>query len=176
MTSVASFVSEIHPTPFPEKILRALNIIGIHLGRIVWPWPLSFGYPFEGKWSFNIFFIIGILTVSVVLYFLFKRKRSLTILGLLLFGIYLLPVLQVFPEMDNSMIYDRYLAIPLIGIFIILFEVFKKVITIIIRSTQKFSWKDGLVGKAIPDEILEDGIYPIQFTKLIEILKSQQEK
>ena len=38
---------------------------------------------------------------------------------MLLFIIYLLPALSIFPDMPNEKIYDRYLALPLIGIFMI---------------------------------------------------------
>ena len=43
--------------------------------------------------------------------------------------------------------------------------------TIRIRRTQKFSWGQGLVGEPTADEILEDGVHPINFTDLIQILE-----
>ena len=43
--------------------------------------------------------------------------------------------------------------------------------TIRIRRTQHFSWSKGLVGEPTPDEVLKDGIHPIDFMSLIEKLK-----
>ena len=50
------------------------------------------------------------------------------LLGLLIFVIYLIPVLHIFRDIPNAKIYDRYLAIPLIGIFILIeaMEIFKE--------------------------------------------------
>ena len=46
--------------------------------------------------------------------------------GLLVFGVYMLPAIQVF-EMPNSLIYDRYLSIPIIGLFLILLGILNKI-------------------------------------------------
>ena len=43
--------------------------------------------------------------------------------------------------------------------------------TISIKRTQKFSWSGGLVGQPTPDEIIEDGIHPIDLKDLVETLK-----
>lgn len=114
-------------TPLLERIPRALNILGVHISRIVWPTSLSFVYPFDNKWTMDVYFYIGLLFVLVTIFFLLIKRKSLTTLGLLLFGIYLLPVLQIFPEVQNGAIYDRYLAFPLIGIFLIIVSLLMKI-------------------------------------------------
>lgn len=109
-----------------NRIPRAFNLLGTHIEHIVWPWFISFGYPFDNEWSFNLSFVIGLIALIIALIVIIKKRNSFESLGLLIFGIYLLPVLQVFPEMPNSKIYDRYLAIPIIGIFIIIISLVNK--------------------------------------------------
>jgi tetratricopeptide (TPR) repeat protein len=115
------------PTPLLERIPRAFNILGNHLSRIVWPNALSFGYPFENKWNMDIYFYIGLLFVLLTIFFLLIKRKSLITLFLLFFGIYLFPVLQIFPEMQNAVIYDRYLALPIIGLFFIIVTLLIKI-------------------------------------------------
>jgi hypothetical protein len=118
-------VLNIVDTPFLERIPRAFNIIGIHVSRIIWPNPLSFGYPFDNKWTIDIYLFIGLVITLIGIFFIIKKRKSMITIGLLLFGIYLAPLLQVYPEFLNATpIYDRYLAIPLIGIFIVLIGIF----------------------------------------------------
>jgi hypothetical protein len=56
------------------------------------------------------------------------KKRSLEVVGLFIFGCYLLPVLQIYPEIDNHLVYDRYLAVPIIGIFIMVLGIYSSLI------------------------------------------------
>jgi hypothetical protein len=114
-------------TPILERFLRSFNLLGIHLSHIVWPWPISMGYPYDYQWHFNVYFIIGVLFVLVTIAQFFIKRKSLITLGLLLFVIYLIPALQIFPEVQNAHIFDRYLAIPLLGIFIVLISIIIKV-------------------------------------------------
>ena len=107
-------------TPFLERIPRAINLIGIYLEHIVWPWPLSFGYPFENHRSFDLHFVFGLIFLITLLAFGIFRKKSLVFLGLSVFLVYLLPILQIYPEMVNAKVFDRYLAMPLIGLLIVL--------------------------------------------------------
>ncbi|WP_242157535.1 tetratricopeptide repeat protein [Aestuariivivens sediminis] len=109
-----------------ERTLRAINILGHHLSRIAWPNELSFGYIFLWRkeynfhWytNFDLFTVIGLVFILVLMVLFFRYRNSLITLGMLLFIIYLLPVLSIFPDMPNEKIYDRYLAIPLLGIFL----------------------------------------------------------
>lgn len=114
-------------TPILERILRSFNLMGIHLSHIAWPWPISLGYPYDYQWHLNIYFIIGVFFVLATIILFFIKQKSLITLGFILFVIYLLPALQIFPEVQNAHIFDRYLAIPLIGIFIILVSIISKI-------------------------------------------------
>jgi hypothetical protein len=107
-------------TPFLERIPRAFNILGIHLSHIIWPTKLSFGYYYSMRWAIDMYFITGLLLTGLALLFFIKKRKSLITLGFLVFMIFMLPVLQIIPEMPNNHLYDRYLAIPLIGVLIIL--------------------------------------------------------
>lgn len=110
-------------TPLLERFPRAINILGVYISHFVWPWPLSFGYPFENKWSFDLNLTIGILFILLLIFFLVKKTDLIISLGLLVFVIYLLPIVQIYPEMSNAKIFDRYMALPLIGLFIVISRV-----------------------------------------------------
>lgn len=105
---------------FSNRILRAFNVIGTHLEHIVWPWNSNYGYPFNDQWEFNFSFVLGGAIVLLAIVLIIKKWKSATCLGLFIFGFYLLPVLHVVQEIPNAKIYDRYLLIPVIGLFIIL--------------------------------------------------------
>ncbi|WP_223550795.1 tetratricopeptide repeat protein [Aestuariivivens sp. NBU2969] len=115
-------------TPLFERLMRAINIIGIHLNRITWPNELRFGYEFlwpkanDFHWytNFNLYSLIGLLFIFVLIFLFFKYRKSYITLGMLFFIIYLAPALSIFPDLPNEKIYDRYLALPLIGIFIVI--------------------------------------------------------
>ena len=115
----ATFIGEITQTPFFDRILRSFNIIGIHISHILWPWPMTFKYPFDNIWSFDIYFGVGVLYILLLGFFIFTKLRSLVTLGLVIFGAYLLPTLQIFGDFTGGKIYDRYLDVPLIGLIII---------------------------------------------------------
>ena len=47
-------------------------------------------------------------------------------------------------------------------------------VKILIRETQGFSWSKGLEGQSTPDEILEDGIHPVDLKTLIAKLEQKE--
>ncbi|WP_242135029.1 hypothetical protein [Aestuariivivens marinum] len=116
------------PTPLFERVFRAINIFGVHLSRMVWPNELTFGYEFlwpkvyEFHWytNFNFYSLIGLLFIFILIFLFFKYRKSYITLGMLFFIIYLAPALSIFPDLPNEKVYDRYLALPLIGMFMVL--------------------------------------------------------
>lgn len=114
---------------FLERIPRAFNFIGMYLSHIIMPWPLNLGYPDYFKWKFDILFITGLFCVLLYILLLIKRRNTLETLGLTIFFIYLLPVLQIFDDMPNDKVYDRYLAVPFIGILITLISILFRIIS-----------------------------------------------
>jgi hypothetical protein len=116
----APFVSLEASTNISNRCLRAFNVIGTHLEHIVWPWNINYGYSFNNNWELNFAFVLGLIFAILSLGVIIKKWRSLESLCFFLIGIYLLPVLHVVQEMPNTKIYDRYLAIPIIGLLIIL--------------------------------------------------------
>ena len=47
-------------------------------------------------------------------------------------------------------------------------------VKILIRETQHFSWSKGLMGQPTPNEILEDGIHPVDLKTLIAKLEQKE--
>jgi tetratricopeptide (TPR) repeat protein len=108
---------------FLERIPRAFNIIGCQVTHIFKPWPLNFGYPFNINWSIDMYFILGVLFTAVFSVLAILKRNKIILLGFILFILYLLPTLSIYPDMNNDKVYDRYLAAPFIGILIALIPV-----------------------------------------------------
>jgi hypothetical protein len=107
------------PLPVADRILRAFNILGAHTLLVVKPHPLNFGYPFDQSPALDLNFFVGAMVVAALLHRMIRRPRSLAALGLLLYVVYLLPVLQVVVEINNAIVYDRYLFVSLLGAAIV---------------------------------------------------------
>jgi len=116
-------------TPFLERIPRAIHYLGFHIQHIIWPYPLNVSYVSSKVVSDNTYFTIGLLFLLIALIIFIWRKKSIYMLGISVFLIYLLPVLQILPEMSNDHLYDRYLLIPQLGAYLLFVAlIFSKVI------------------------------------------------
>jgi hypothetical protein len=105
----------------PDKLIRAVKILGAHTKIALLPWPLNFGYPFDAGNALDLNFYLGAALIAALLWVLVYRRRSVVTLGLLIFVVFLLPISQLVVEISNAMIFDRYLMISLLG-FAILVE------------------------------------------------------
>jgi hypothetical protein len=105
--------------PLLEAVLRGIRILGAHLLIALKPHPLNFGYPFDLAGSFDLDFAAGALVLGGLAASLAYRRRSIASVGLLIFVVYLFPVLQIFVEVSNAAVYDRYLFLPVLGLCLI---------------------------------------------------------
>lgn len=103
-----------------ERLPRAVKILGAHTRLAVWPHPLSFGYPFDGSVSVDPNLLGGLVAIVVIggLAWWFRRER-VVLLGLAVFVLFLVPVLQLHGSLNNASIYDRYLFLPTFGLAIV---------------------------------------------------------
>jgi hypothetical protein len=107
---------------FGERLVRGVRIMGEHFFLLVWPERLSFGYPFEPLGRFDVSFWCGFVGI-LLLFLLIVRSRSWNVrLGAVLIIGYLLPISQVFYDLHNAAIYDRYLFVPVLGAGMLLGE------------------------------------------------------
>ena len=113
--------------PSTEKVgedrfdpLKTIRVRGAHTLQAVLPVPLNFGYPFEASFSRDADFLAGLGVLAATALTLIRCPRSMTTLGLCLYVVYLLPVLQLTPGLANAGVYDRYLCVPVLGIAIAL--------------------------------------------------------
>lgn len=111
---------------FDERLVRGVRIVGEHFFLLVWPERLSFGYPFKPLGSFDVSFWLGFFGI-LFLVFLIVRSRSWNVrLGAVLIIGYLFPISQVFNDLHNAAIYDRYLFVPVLGAGMLLGEGFSR--------------------------------------------------
>ncbi len=102
--------------PLFDRIVRGVKILGAHALLGLKPFPLSFGYPFNDATVIDLNALAGLAVILIFLFFVLRRRRHAATLGLLIFLVYLLPALQIFVQIFNAFIFDRYLFIPVIGL------------------------------------------------------------
>ena len=107
---------------FIDRILRGLQIFGHHFELAAWPNPLNFGYPFSYSGEINIHIIIGILGIGTGIILFAYCKDLLIRMALLLVVCYLIPVSQIFVDLFNASVYDRYLYLPVLGFGILVWK------------------------------------------------------
>lgn len=105
---------------WPEKILVAGRAIWFYLGKILWPWQLTFIYP---RWSIDAtlwwqwLFPISAVAVVVVLFLLRHRWGRSPVVAALFFGGTLFPALSfvdVYP-MRFSFVADHFQYLAMVG-------------------------------------------------------------
>jgi len=106
--------------PLLSATARGIRILGAHLILALKPYPLNFGYPFDYSWSFDSDFAAGALVLGALAVAIAFFRRSIASVGLLIFVVYLFPILQIFVEVSNATVYDRYLFLPVLGLCLIL--------------------------------------------------------
>ena len=110
--------------PVREMIESAISRIPAfpqYLGKIFFPVNLSV-HPQVNEISM----VWGILAIAVTIALVFfsgSFRKPLTILGILWFLLFLLPVLAV-PKIFNDLVYEHRLYIPMIGILLVLSQTF----------------------------------------------------
>lgn len=113
--------SLISGVPFGERMVRALQILGTHTKLALFPYPLNFGYPYDFTGTFDVSFFIGLAILIFIGLTVFFRQWLLC-LGGSLFFLGLFPVLQLFNDLNNATVYDRYLFVSVVGLGIVIGE------------------------------------------------------
>jgi hypothetical protein len=113
--------------PFMNRLIRADKILGAHVTLAVKPFPLNFGYPFDDSLQLNADFWVGLSLLTLFVVLIALRSNKIMTFGLFLIITYLLPSLQLFVSIDNAVIYDRYLFIPIVGFGILLERIFSAI-------------------------------------------------
>lgn len=110
---------------FLLQLINALKIIGWQFYVMVRIYPRSFGYPFVENEIDGYFFLGLFVSLSFVAAFIFIKNKFIRS-GILLWFVYLAPVLRVFYSASNAGVFDRYLFLPLFGISLILYGILKE--------------------------------------------------
>jgi hypothetical protein len=139
--------SELTSVPMLERLPLALKIVGAHARLAVWPFSLSFGYPFDGSARPDSKLGAGILALFVlgVAGWVWRRER-LVLFGAVAFVAFLVPVMQLHGSLNNASIYDRYLFLPILGLAVLVERVAR-------ASAERAGWPSivhsAVVGAAI---------------------------
>jgi hypothetical protein len=107
------------PVPLGERLILGIRVLGAHTTLVLWPSELSFGYPFVRQFDLDAPFWAGLLVLAVFTVALSARPRSTYFLGAAWYLLYFLPILQLFRNVPNAVVYDRYAFLPIFGIALI---------------------------------------------------------
>src|SRR6266702_4501505 len=99
-----------------ESALNTEAAIPRYLLKVVWPVNLAVLYPFDPNWKWGLAGLL-IMTVVTLVAWRFRNRSRYFLFGWLWFVATLLPVIGIIPFGLHS-IADRYMYIPLSGLFI----------------------------------------------------------
>ncbi len=111
----------LHQLPLSIRIENAVVCYGLYLWKTIWPARLTALYPYPAN-SFPVWQVIlsALLLAGVtVLVLVFRRKRYLLI-GWLWFLGTSIPIIGLVPIVGAAVMADRYVYVPLIGIFVMI--------------------------------------------------------
>ncbi len=114
-------VGGLHQLPLWIRLENAVVCYGLYLWKTIWPARLAALYPYPAN-SFPIWQVTLsalVLAAVTVLVIVFRRKRYLLV-GWLWFLGTAIPVIGLVPIVGAAVMADRYVYVPLIGIFLMI--------------------------------------------------------
>jgi len=110
------------------RIIRAFKMFGFYSIHVFKPIPLSFGYPFSNPADLDKYFWAGIFALIMLMSMISWRRNRIILFGAAIYIFFIFPALQLFGRLVyNASIYDRYLAVALLGICILFERVFANI-------------------------------------------------
>jgi tetratricopeptide (TPR) repeat protein len=104
--------------PLSTRIANVVNSYVSYLWRMIWPWPLSFYYPYAAIGIFRAFTCSLVLLAISLAAFFTRQNKSYFLFGWLWYLVTLIPVIG-FVQVGSQAMADRYTYIPSIGILVI---------------------------------------------------------
>ncbi|HEV2691272.1 MAG TPA: tetratricopeptide repeat protein [Verrucomicrobiae bacterium] len=102
-----------------ERIQNAFVSYARYLGKTFWPENLANPYPHPGHWPQSlVIFSIGLFILSCLVALLLARKFPFVFVGWFWFAGTLIPTIGLV-QVGGAAMADRYMYVPVIGIFII---------------------------------------------------------
>ena len=109
-----------HYYSYPQRITLVLYEVSFYVFKFIIPADLSacYSYPrlINGALPTGYYLIAMISLVMIVTTFIFRRKIQSVSAGMLLYGVVLLPVLQIIPFNNASLVADRYAYLGVVGL------------------------------------------------------------
>jgi tetratricopeptide (TPR) repeat protein len=103
-------------TTLGERLSGAIRILGAHTWLVFKPHPLNFGYPFEIPFSVDSNFLLGLGVLLAWVVSAIRSRTSITTVAISFYLVFLAPALQLFGDIRNAIVFDRYLFMPMFGI------------------------------------------------------------
>ena len=112
--------------------------------KFFWPFPISHRYPFPRVFtlfdSTVLLSIIGVLLLIILCWRTYPKFKALTV-GMSIFVVMLLPTMGII-GVTNTLVSNRYLYLPSIGLIIIVAAIFN----LIVNKLQYFNKKIWIIG------------------------------
>jgi len=109
-------IQSLEAIPFDLRLINALISYGAYIGKFVWPVDLALYYPFSGRiGALNLVLAAGLVLAMTAVAVGLRRSRPFVLVGWLWYLGTLVPVIGLVQVGFQAMA-DRYAAIPLIGL------------------------------------------------------------
>ncbi|MEW5798764.1 MAG: tetratricopeptide repeat protein [Bacteroidota bacterium] len=103
---------------FAQRIVLIGYQFAFYLWKFLFPFELSacYAYPDADVLPAHFYLLPVLVAILIAVTIYFTAEKRKTILGIMLFAITILPVLQIIPFHNASLVADRYVYLPIIGL------------------------------------------------------------
>lgn len=125
-----SAMTRFSPTSLWNRAYFVLKAIPFYLSKVFVPVDLSAMYsyhPVTGQHRAEIKYYVAILVALAVTVFISRKRSRTVVFGSALFVVSIAPVLQLIPT-GNAFAADRYMYLPSIGVFLIIADIFVRMV------------------------------------------------
>ncbi|MBI2429373.1 MAG: tetratricopeptide repeat protein [Ignavibacteriales bacterium] len=103
---------------FYQRIVLIVYELSFYIWKFLFPFHLSACYAYPDadvlRAHYYVIPILVAILIAALIYFTVEKKKAL--FGILLYGIAIVPVLQIIPFHNASLVADRYVYLPIIGL------------------------------------------------------------
>jgi len=110
-------VASLSHTPMMVRLANVANSYVMYVWRMIWPWPLSFFYPYETIPAWRFAACLAGLVLASACFWRLRRPKPYLLIGWLWYLGTLVPVIGLV-QVGSQAMADRYTYIPSIGLLL----------------------------------------------------------
>lgn len=103
---------------FGQRIVLIIYELSFYIWKFLFPFRLSacYAYPDADELQLQYYLIPALVAILITVFVYMSAEKKRSLFGILLYGIAIVPVLQIIPFHNASLVADRYMYVPIIGL------------------------------------------------------------